>query len=379
MNAKRCFVIAPIGEEGSDTRVRSDQILSYVIRTVATKFGFDVTRADEITEPGIISTQILERVINDPLVIADLTERNPNVYYELAVRHATRKPVIQLIQKGEPLPFDVAGTRTVIFDHRDLDSVENAKKQLARFIESIESASIDGFDSPISLALNLQTLRESSDPQKAGLADIVERITGMYGAVLSIQSFIDRSLSERLDQLLRIVVNLEHPVPKNSTADAVSELSVSIERLRTRLIEAVSNIFDEIQEQHSELAKKIQSVFEEQSETASLVVQRSFANEIALAMPDHAKRDRLLENLLQVFMHGMKSMGTYQQINIKEHTEASANAIRERINKSIEEVFHSIDRIEHQVVALPRGPAIDQLLNKLKRPLPEGKPSEELK
>ena len=49
-----------------------------------------------------------------------------NVYYELAVRHATRKPVIQLMQKGEPLPFDVAGTRTIIVDHRDLDSAEDA-------------------------------------------------------------------------------------------------------------------------------------------------------------------------------------------------------------------------------------------------------------
>ncbi len=191
MNKKRFFVIAPIGEEGSSTRIRSNQILSHIIRTVVTKFGFDVTRADEIAEPGIISTQVLERVVNDPLVIADLSERNPNVYYELAVRHATRKPVIQLMQKGEPLPFDVAGTRTIVIDHKDLDSVEDSKKLLARYIENAESASPNGLDSPISLALDLQKLRESSDPQQASLADIVERMSGVQGTVLSIQSFMD--------------------------------------------------------------------------------------------------------------------------------------------------------------------------------------------
>lgn len=190
MNRKRCFVIAPIGEEGSSTRKRSDQILSHVIRTVAGKFGFDVTRSDEIAEPGIISTQVLERVINDPLVIADLTDRNPNVYYELAVRHATRKPIIQLMQKGESLPFDVAGTRTIVIDHKDLDSVEDAKKLLTRYIENLESAATFGVDSPISLALDLQALRGSDDPQQASLADIAERMTGVQGSILSIQSFI---------------------------------------------------------------------------------------------------------------------------------------------------------------------------------------------
>ncbi len=353
MSRKRCFVIAPIGEKGSSTRIRSDQILSHIIRTVATKFGFDVTRADEIAEPGIISTQVLERVVDDPLVIADLTDRNPNVYYELAVRHATRKPVIQLMQKGEPLPFDVAGTRTIVVDHRDLDSVEDAKKQLARYIENVENSSLDGIDSPISLALDLQTLRESSDPQQASLADIVERMTGVHGAILSIQSFMDSGLTCRLDELLRIVANLKGHVSKDDTAGAVSELSESIEDLRARLVETVSNILDEIQEQHSELATKIQSVFEEQSETAADIVERSFTDEIAAAMPpDDTNRAHLLERLLEVFMHGMKSMGAYQQINVTKQTEASTHAIRERINKSIEEVFHGIDEIKDQVIGI---------------------------
>lgn len=353
MSNKRCFVIAPIGEEGTITRIRSNQILNHIIRTVLAEYGYDVTRADEIAEPGIISTQILERVVNDHLVIADLSERNPNVYYELAVRHATRKPVIQLMQKGEPLPFDVAGTRTIVVDYRDLDSVEDAKKQLAQYVENAVNASVGGLDSPISLALDLQMLRESSDPQKASLADIVERMTGVQGAVLSIQSLLDSRFTHRLDQLLRIVTDMKRHVGKDETAGAVSELSESIEGLRTRVIGTVNKILDEVQEQHTELAKKIQSVFEEQSVTATDTVERSFIDAIVEIIPEDTNHDRLIKRLVEIFMHGMTSMGTYQQINITEQTEASTHAIRERISKSIEEVFEGIDEIEEQVTALP--------------------------
>ena len=77
MLRKQCFVIAPIGEDGSSIRKRSDQILTHLVRPVALESNFDVTRADEIAKPGIISTQILERLIMDPLVIADLTGKKP--------------------------------------------------------------------------------------------------------------------------------------------------------------------------------------------------------------------------------------------------------------------------------------------------------------
>ena len=114
MNTKNaCFVISPIGESDSDTRKRADQILRHVIKPAVEQCGYIATRADEIDQPGIITSQVIQRVVEDPLVVADLTERNPNVFYELAIRHALRKPLVQIIKKGEQIPFDVAATRTV--------------------------------------------------------------------------------------------------------------------------------------------------------------------------------------------------------------------------------------------------------------------------
>lgn len=141
---KECFVICPIGEEESPIRERSNQLLRYVFEPVANKCAYRVIRADKISEPGIITRQIIERIIEriieSPLVIADLTGHNPNVFYELALRHAIRKPLVQVIQKGELLPFDIITTRVIHVDYPDPDGMEEAKKELERQIEYAGSA-----------------------------------------------------------------------------------------------------------------------------------------------------------------------------------------------------------------------------------------------
>lgn len=173
---KTCFVISPIGEQGSETRKRSDIIFKYVIAPAVESFGYAPLRADQISEPGLITSQIIQHIVDDPLVIADLTDRNPNVFYELAIRHAIKKPLIQIIKKGEQIPFDVAGTRTIPVDHIDIESVEDAKKEIARQVDSVEKKPQD-IESPISVALELQLLRQSDKPEERSLADIFASIS----------------------------------------------------------------------------------------------------------------------------------------------------------------------------------------------------------
>ena len=174
---KTCFVISPIGSEDSSTRKRSDKILRHVITPVVAECGYpEAVRADHISTPGMITTQIIERVVEDDLVIADLTELNPNVFYELALRHAVRKPFVHIIEKGHRIPFDVAASRTIEIDHTDLDSVERAKAELKRQILAAE-ASPDDIDNPISITFDLKALAKSDDPGERSIVELAADIT----------------------------------------------------------------------------------------------------------------------------------------------------------------------------------------------------------
>lgn len=178
---KSCFVISPIGDDDSETRRRSDQVLRHIIRPAVEACGYVATRADEIDKPGIITTQVIQRIVDDQLVVADLTESNPNVFYELAIRHAIRKPLIQMIYKEERIPFDVAGTRIIYFDHQDLDSVENTKESIIEQINSIDDD--EQMETPISVSLDLQLLKQSEDPKERSLADLFALVSELRSSL----------------------------------------------------------------------------------------------------------------------------------------------------------------------------------------------------
>jgi len=158
---RTCFVIAPIGKEGSDVRIRSDQVLKHIISPAAREAGYEAIRADQISEPGLITSQVIQHVVEDPLVIADLTGWNPNVFYELALRHAVKKPVVQIIHATEAIPFDIAASRTIHVDHHDLDNAARAREDIGRQIKAAEQNPGD-VDTPISVAVELQSLRATT-------------------------------------------------------------------------------------------------------------------------------------------------------------------------------------------------------------------------
>jgi len=132
-----CFVAAPIGAADSEQRKKSDQVLKHVLRK-ALEPEFKVERADHIDRPGVITVQVVQRIFDADLVIADLTDRNPNVYYELAIRHAARKPTIHIISRGQDIPFDVQDMRVVPYDLTDPDSLEDAVRQLREYVKAIQ-------------------------------------------------------------------------------------------------------------------------------------------------------------------------------------------------------------------------------------------------
>lgn len=175
---KTCFFIAPIGPVGSDTRIRSDQVYRFIVSPALAECGYSVVRADQLAEPGMIAPLVIQHIVNDPLVIADLTDHNPNVFYELAIRHVVKKPVIQIMCGEALIPFDIAGSRTIQFDHHDLESANEAREDIVRQIRAAEANPKD-VTSPISIAVDLQYLRVSDNPLENSSAELLTRLQEM--------------------------------------------------------------------------------------------------------------------------------------------------------------------------------------------------------
>jgi hypothetical protein len=154
-----CFVIGPIGKDGSPERKHADLLLHSVIKEVleAEEFGYRVKRADEDADPGMISDRVISDIIHAELVVADLTELNPNAFYELGIRHSAEKPAIHVAKLGTPLPFDNASHRTIFIDLSDWQSIQRGRTQLAGSARAIQDPDFQ-ISNPITQCLNLNRL-----------------------------------------------------------------------------------------------------------------------------------------------------------------------------------------------------------------------------
>jgi len=152
---RTCFYITPIGEEGSEFRLHSDLFLNHIVEPAVKEFGLEVIRADRIGDPGMITTHIIEHIVKSRLVVADLSFHNPNVFYELALRHACRKPTVQIIRKSDKIPFDLDHVRTIRIDTSSIYSlVPQLEIYRSEITEQVRKSLNDpeSVDNPISAA-----------------------------------------------------------------------------------------------------------------------------------------------------------------------------------------------------------------------------------
>ncbi len=132
---KKCFVITPIGNAEDPIRRHIDGIINAAIKPVL-EDSYSINVAHEMNYIGSINKQIIEEIFYSDLVIANLTNRNPNVMYELALRHCLGKPVIQIMEKGTILPFDIGTERTIEYQN-DSQGVLELREEINKYIKNI--------------------------------------------------------------------------------------------------------------------------------------------------------------------------------------------------------------------------------------------------
>ncbi|MFJ4565340.1 hypothetical protein ACIP4U_16800 [Streptomyces caelestis] len=145
---RKCFVVGPIGDphaaHGSPEREAYEHhlgIFEQVIAPACEKYGISAVRADGIAHAGDINEQICRHVVESDLVVADVSGGNPNVMYELGLRHITGKPTIHIGEAGQ-LPFDIASVRTIRYQ-RTRSHLAGARKEIE---SALEAGLRDGFE-----------------------------------------------------------------------------------------------------------------------------------------------------------------------------------------------------------------------------------------
>ena len=129
-NGLTCFIVSPIGNRldpiGTPGRVSYEdnlQMWAEVLEPACDVFGLKAIRADRIAETGEITEQIFQYLRDADVVIADLSGANPNVMYELGLRHTRDKLTIQIGEYGR-LPFDVNTIRTIQFQRTEAGRID---------------------------------------------------------------------------------------------------------------------------------------------------------------------------------------------------------------------------------------------------------------
>jgi len=103
-----CFVLMPFKPD-------FNRIYEHILQPAIKEAGLNPLRADEIFSPTPIVEDVWTHIARSRLIIADVTDKNPNVFYELGLSHAIGIPVIIITQNKEDVPFDVAYIRYLIY------------------------------------------------------------------------------------------------------------------------------------------------------------------------------------------------------------------------------------------------------------------------
>lgn len=223
--SKTAFVLMPFRD---DLR----EVYAEIYRPACEANGLKCWRVDEITRPGSITRDIVDGIFDADVIIADLTDRNPNVFYELGIAHAIGNKTIMTSRTGEVLPFDLQAYRVIFFDQ----TITGAKRLYAELDAAIKAllVALDRTNNPVQDAAASRT----AFGRKVRVPLVKAVSLGTYSR--EVEEYLRNQGMVYTDDLARLDLDEMYSVPgigKTTMARFVSELLASdaypdVERLQ---------------------------------------------------------------------------------------------------------------------------------------------------
>lgn len=129
------------------------RVYEHVLKPAISQAGFTPIRADDAVKTDYIVVGIIQQIVASEMVLCDFSARNPNVMYELGIRHAFNKPVVLIKDRRTEKVFDIQGLRYTEYD--DTLRIDSVQKDIAKIAEAIKetlNAAGDRVNSVVQLA-----------------------------------------------------------------------------------------------------------------------------------------------------------------------------------------------------------------------------------
>jgi hypothetical protein len=166
-----CFVLSPFKEP-------FDSYFSKIVKPAIEANRLYAVRGDSLFRPATIMDDIWSGIRKAKLLVAELTERNPNVFYELGLAHAISKPVILISQTMDDIPFDLRAIRVLIYDKDIPDWGLRLKKAISSAIKEVVQAPLDSIPTTFKRAVHLSPPAESDVLLRLGKVEqLLRRVT----------------------------------------------------------------------------------------------------------------------------------------------------------------------------------------------------------
>lgn len=169
-----CFIIMPISDPEGYVSGHFKRVFEDLFIPACDRAGYHAIRADQVRQTNLIHLDVLQKIINSPMSICDLSSRNPNVLFELGLRQAFDKPVVLVQEAGTPQIFDINPLRyteyrremlyrQVMEDQENLTAAITATKEAIKDSKSINSiVKLLSLTQPATLTTVSETDKESA-------------------------------------------------------------------------------------------------------------------------------------------------------------------------------------------------------------------------
>lgn len=232
-----CFILMPISDPEGYSPGHFKLVYENIFKPACNIAGYRAIRADDVAQTNLIQLDILQKLLDAPMVLCDLSAHNPNTLFELGIRQAFDKPVVLVQEIGTQPIFDISPMRYTQYrsDQKYQDVLEDQKEIAAAIVSTKEEFEKGlGVNSIVKL-LSLAKSATVAEPGEEPLLNLV------HTEILALRQDVKASIDEVQKQVDRIAGRIVEP-PEFSRLSRLPSLTAHDQKWRRSGIKPAASL-----------------------------------------------------------------------------------------------------------------------------------------